>query len=78
MEKDRAEQWAAAIIELAVQRFIRNFEFYETVENQEIGAFETGDTWPVGAIDQIIDLIDTATCTIEVDWPPRVKGRPLQ
>ena len=73
MEDDKAKEWAAAFIESAVQRFLGDADFYEAIEDQ---AFEAGSSdFTEGSIDQVMELIDDATCTIEVDWPPRVKGR---
>ena len=73
MTEDEAKQWAAALIESQVQYHLTDLDPYFMVEEEA-----SEQRWPEGAIDQVIDLIDTATCTIEVDWPPRVKGRPLQ
>ena len=72
MEDSKAQEWAAAFIESAVQRFLGDADFYEAVADQYR---ESDEHWDTGAIDQVLDLIDDATCTIEVDWPPRVKGR---
>ena len=75
MTQEEYEAWAAALIESEFQRFMHTLNTYQVVEDETI--FHKG-FWPDDANEVLVDLIDTATCTIEVDWPPRVKGRPLQ
>ena len=73
MTQEEYEAWAAAFIEAAVQGFLGDADFYEAIEEQY-----RESEWDTGAVDKILDLIDEATCTIEVTWPPRVKGHPSQ
>lgn len=69
MTDDEAKQWAVALIEVEVQRHIAELDSHQLV------GFEDAPDWPDETEDLIVELIDTATCTIEVDWPPRPKAR---
>jgi len=70
MDEDEMKGWAAAFIEMMVQEYLTDLDTAYRVE-----AEAQGQPWTEADQDALVNLINTATCTIEVDWPPRVKTR---
>ena len=63
------KEWAAALVGAYVQQALADMDTGQIIEDYGFSH------WSEELVGDIADLIDTATCTIEVDWPPRVKGR---
>ena len=72
MDYIEARSWAVALIGLMVQEHLTDLDSQYRVEAEAQGR---PLPWTEAEQDAIVELIDTATCTIEVDWPPRPKTR---
>lgn len=63
MSEEEAEQWATSLLVKAVQFMLGQMNTRDYVEEEAMQ-----EMWSDGTIDMLIDLIDTATCSIEVSW----------